>query len=110
LVEEIPIQYALLDGKNVSDTLFKGSLVELSAKGAKVQADIVGEDNLPSALTNLKLNLLTSNTPEEVSEDIYAKVLEKPAQKGSFYIYFTGTPPAVQMRLDVLYQSISAMG
>jgi adenylate cyclase len=110
LVEEIPIQYALLDGKNVSDTLFKGSLVELSAKGAKVQADIVGEDNLPSALTNLKLNLLTSNTPAEVSEDIYAKVLEKPAQKGSFYIRFTGTPPAVQMRLDVLYQSISAMG
>ena len=105
LAEEIPIQYALLDGKNVSDTLFRGSLVELSAKGAKVRADNVGEDNLPSGLTNLKFNLLTSNTPPEVSEDIYAKVLEKPAQKGSFYIRFTGIPPAVQMRLDELYQS-----
>ncbi len=110
LAKEIPIQYALLDGKDISDTLFKASLVELSAKGAKVRADNVGEDNLPSGLTNLKFNLLTSNTPPEVSEDIYAKVLEKPAQKGSFYIRFTSIPPAVQIRLDALYQSISARG
>jgi adenylate cyclase len=110
LAEEIPIQYALQDGKNVSNTLFRGSLVELSAKGAKVRADHVGEDNLPSGLTNLKFNLLTSNTPPEVSEDIYAKVLEKPAEKGSFYICFTSIPPAVKMRLDALYQSISVRG
>ncbi|HAJ61256.1 MAG TPA: adenylate/guanylate cyclase domain-containing protein [Cyanobacteria bacterium UBA8543] len=110
IAEETPIQYALLDGKNVSDSLFRGNLVELSAKGAKVRAENVGEEELPLALTNLKLNLLTSNTLPEVSEDIYAKVLEKPAQKGSFYIRFTGTPPAVQMKLDALYQSISPRG
>jgi adenylate cyclase len=103
LDEEIPIQYALLDGKNISDTLFKGSLVELSDKGAKVRSENLGEDNLPSALTNLKLNLLTSNIPAEVSEDIYAKVLQKWAERGSFYIRFTANPPAVQMRLDELY-------
>jgi len=103
LDEEIPIQYALVDGKNISDTLFKGSLVELSDKGAKVRSENLGEDNLPSALTNLKLNLLTSNIPAEVSEDIYAKVLQKWAERGSFYIRFTANPPAVQMRLDELY-------
>ena len=103
LDEEIPIQYALLDGKNISDTLFKGSLVELSDKGAKVRSENLGEDNLPLALTNLKLNLLTSNIPAEVSEDIYAKVLQKWAERGSFYIRFTANPPAVQMRLDELY-------
>ena len=103
LDEEIPIQYALLDGKNISDTLFKGSLVELSDKGAKVRSENLGEDNLPSALTNLKLNLLTSNIPAEVSEDMYAKVLQKWAERGSFYIRFTANPPAVQMRLDELY-------
>ena len=103
LDEEIPIQYALVDGKNISDTLFKGSLVELSDKGAKVRSENLGEDNLPSALTNLKLNLLTSNIPAEVSEDMYAKVLEKWAERGSFYIRFTANPPAVQMRLDELY-------
>jgi adenylate cyclase len=103
LDEEIPIQYALLDGKNISDTLFKGSLVELSDKGAKVRSENLGEDNLPLALTNLKLNLLTSNIPAEVSEDMYAKVLEKWAERGSFYIRFTANPPAVQMRLDELY-------
>lgn len=110
LAEEIRIQYALLDGKNISDTLLQGNLVELSTKGAKVRADHIQENDLPSGLTNLKLNLLTSNAPLEVSEDIYAKVLEKLAPKGSFYIRFTSTPPAVQMRLDALYQSISAKG
>ena len=103
LDEEIPIQYALVDGKNISDTLFKGSLVELSDKGAKVRSENLEEDNLPSALTNLKLNLLTSNIPAEVSEDMYAKVLQKWAERGSFYIRFTANPPAVQMRLDELY-------
>ncbi len=108
LTEEIPIQYAILDGKNISDSRFQGSLVELSAKGAKVRADNLGENELPSGLTNLKLNLLLSDTPAKVSEDIYAKVLEKLAPKGSFYIRFTATPPALQMRLDELYQSIAA--
>ncbi len=110
LAEEIPIQYAFLDGKNISDALFKGSIVELSAKGAKVRSENVREDNQPSALTNLKLNLLTSNTPAEVSEDTYVKVLETPTEPGSFYIRFTANPPAVQMRLDEIYRSISTMG
>lgn len=110
LAEAIPIQYALLDGKSISDTLFQGSLVELSAKGARVRADNVEENDLPSGLTNLKLNLLTPNSPTEVSEDMYAKVLEKLAEPGSFYIRFTANHPAVQARLDALYESISTRG
>ena len=110
LAEEIPIQYALLDGKSISDTLFQGSLVELSAKGARVRVSNVGENDLPSELTNLKLNLLTPNSPTEVSEDMYAKVLEKLAEPGSFYIRFTANHPAVQARLDALYESISTRG
>lgn len=110
LAEEIAIQYALLDGKNISDNLFKGSLVKLSAKGAKVRTDNVRGDELPSGLTNLKLNLFTSNAPAEASEDIYAKVLEKMAEPGCFYIRFTANPPAIQMRLDAIYQAISTIG
>jgi adenylate cyclase len=110
LTEEIAVQYALLDGKNISDTLFKGSLVELSAKGAKVRTANVSGDVLPSGLTNLKLNLLTSNAPVRASQDIYAKVLEKLAEPGCFYIRFTATPPAIQMRFDWLYQAISTIG
>jgi adenylate cyclase len=109
LAEEIPIQYALLDGKNVSDALFRGHLVELAAKGAKVRADNVGEDATPSPLANLKLNLFLSNLLEEAGEDSYAKVLEKLTEPGTFYIRFTAHPPTVQMRLDALYQSISVM-
>jgi adenylate cyclase len=105
--QEIPIQYSLVDGKNISENLFKGSLVELSERGAKIRSDKVGKDNLPSALTNLKLNLLTSNNSADVSEDVYAKVLEKLAESGSFYIRFTAIPPSVQMRLDKIYPWIS---
>ncbi len=106
LDEEIPIQYAILDGKNVSDTLFQGYFVRLSDKGAKVRSERVGEPNQPFALTNLKLNFLIPSNPAEVSDDFYAKVLEKLAEPGYFYIRFTANPPTVKARLDALHQSI----
>ncbi|NES87221.1 MAG: hypothetical protein F6K10_41180 [Moorea sp. SIO2B7] len=42
----------------------------------------------------------------EFSEDIYAKVLEKPADKGSFYVRFTAQPPEVKVRFDNLYEEL----
>jgi adenylate cyclase len=104
LPEAIPIQYAVLDGKHVDDTLFKASLVKLSAKEAEVHSDNVGEQRAPSPLTNIKLNLLIPNRTE-VREDIYAKVLEKPAGNDSFYIHFTAKTPAVEALLTQLYKS-----
>ena len=58
--EEIPIQYTILEEKHIGDTSFKGSFVELSAKGAKVR--VYGEESygVPSPLCNIKLNLLTA--------------------------------------------------
>jgi adenylate cyclase len=61
---------------------------------------------VPDVLSNLKLNLLTPNNQLETSEDVYAKVYEKPAEIGSFYIHFTAKPPEVEARLDVLYKLI----
>ncbi|MFB2922499.1 CHASE2 domain-containing protein [Aerosakkonema funiforme] len=103
LTEEISMQYAVLDGKNIGDTAFKGSFVKLSAKGAEVRSE---EESgfVPPALTNIKMNLLTPDS-EEVSEDIYAKVLDKSAGDGSFHIYFTAIPPAVKERLDAIYKA-----
>ncbi|MDJ0737910.1 MAG: adenylate/guanylate cyclase domain-containing protein [Nostocaceae cyanobacterium] len=106
LDEAIPIEYQLLEGKNIGEYSFNGNLVELSAKGAKVDSQNVGDKSLPSALTNIKLNFLTQYDPQWRSEDIYAKVLKGSAEPGSFYIYFTAKPPAVQARLDKLYKSI----
>ena len=107
LVEEIPLQYSVLDGKNISETLVKGSLVQLSAKEAKIRFNNLEGNFVPSGLTNIKLNLLTPNHSAKASEDIYAKVLEKRSEEGSFYIRFTALPPAVETMLDSLYKSLS---
>ena len=100
LAEEIPIQYAVMEGKNISDTLHSGRLIELSAKGAKVRSE-----NSVAPLINIRLQLLTGNTTSEVSDDIYAKVLEKPTDNGTFYIQFTASPPDLEMMLAGLYQA-----
>jgi adenylate cyclase len=103
IAEKIPLQYAILDGKHVSDTLLKGYLVEISTKGGKVITE-----NPLAALTNIKLNFLSPENSDNFSEDIYAKVLEKQSDNGSFYIYFTAMPPDVEKMLDTLYKSCAS--
>ncbi|NER32182.1 MAG: adenylate/guanylate cyclase domain-containing protein, partial [Symploca sp. SIO1C4] len=105
LSDKIEIQYKLMDGKHVSEPLFRGSLVKLSTKGAQVSVENVGEKSLPRGLNNIKLNLL-NESQGEVSEDIYAKVLDKPSTNGCFYIHFTARPPTVAARLDAIYKSL----
>jgi class 3 adenylate cyclase len=107
---EIPIQYMLLEGKHLSNTLLCGSLVQLSAKGAKVRCGNGEQQGVPDVLSNLKINLLNPNNQLETSEDVYAKVCEKPAEIGSFYIHFTAKPLEVEARLDVLYKLIQVKG
>ncbi len=99
LPEALPIQYYLLEDKHISDQIFYGKLVQLSDKGAEVEAK-----GIPPALTNLKINLLTSDV--EKGEDIYAKVTDKNSQPGNFYIYFTAKPPIIEEKLKHLYHSI----
>ncbi len=106
ITEAIPIEYTVLEEKHISKTIFKGKLTELSEKGAKICCEHMVKGDLPPAMTNIKLNLLTLHDPEWKSEDIYAKVLEKPAEHGSFYIYFTAKTPAVQARFNALYKSL----
>lgn len=103
LSESIHLYYTILEGKHVGENLFSGELIELSNKGALILA-VEGSESLPTMLTNIKLNL-KSELPE-MREDIYAKVLEKPAESGKFYIRFTSKPPAVEAKLDEVYQSI----
>ncbi|AFY80764.1 CHASE2 domain-containing protein [Oscillatoria acuminata] len=106
LSEKIPIQYTILEGKHISETRLIGHLVQLSAKGAQVRTEPGAGDIIPIGLSNLKLNLLETNS-EERQEDIYAKVLEKPAaEPHCFYIKFTAKPPAVAAYLDEVYKSI----
>lgn len=106
LVKKIPIQYIILEGKHLSNTLLHGSLVELSDKGAKVRCSYEEVIAVPEVFSNIKLNLLSYSNQLEVSEDIYAKVFDKPAEIGSFYIHFTAIPLDVEIKLNALYKSI----
>ncbi|MEW6492765.1 MAG: adenylate/guanylate cyclase domain-containing protein [Cyanobacteriota bacterium] len=100
LDEAIPIRYAILDGKHVSNVMLSGNLVKLSSKGAELRAS-----EPVAALSNIKFNLLTPNAPGSASEDIYAKVLEKPMDNGTFCIHFTSIPPNIEVILDELYHA-----
>ncbi len=105
LESDLALQYAFLDGKNVSDTSFSGSLVQLSELGGLVKCDPTGDPVVVSPMSNIKLNFVTA--PGSVSEDIYAKVTEKEAEeKGYFYIYFTAKPPDIQAMFEKLYRSL----
>lgn len=106
LPQKVPVKYTVLDGKHISDNMLPASLVELSAKGAKVQATHNGTRDIPEVMANIKLNLDFDHNGNAWSEDIYAKVLDTIADPDHFYIAFTHKPPVVADKLHHLYQSI----
>lgn len=71
--EQIPLQYTIVQGKHLNNTIFRYRLVKLSTRGAEILAESQDEDSLPLDLTNLKLNINYKDSTE-VREDIYAKV------------------------------------
>jgi adenylate cyclase len=108
LDEPIPLQYSVLEGKDISQKITFAQIIELSQKGAKIQLDTIGLDTAkslspPKALTNIKINFLNENKNVN-SEDIYAKVLEKNISHKCFFIRFTAQPPEVQKQLENMYK------
>lgn len=97
----IIINYQIVAEKQVSEQIFTGRIIQLSEQGAEVQ--INSGYPLP-ALSNLKLNLLSVNHQDQKSEDIYAKVVDKPANPGNFYLEFTFKPP---VETDILSQALA---
>lgn len=102
LPEAIPLKYAILDGKDVHNTVIEGNLVKLSAKGAQVCYNSAVNSVVLQPFTNLKLNLFLPNN-SEMSKDIYAKVLDKTPERNNFYIYFTSLPPEVEAQLHAIH-------
>jgi Predicted transmembrane sensor domain len=102
----ILLQYFILEGKHISDSILIGSLVELSEKSGLIVTE-ANNDIIPGALANLKINMKLES--DQWSDDIYAKVLEKSAEPGSFYVGFTAKPPDVEKYLNQLYQNIKLL-
>ena len=69
LPQAIPLQFTLLEGKHMGDTLFTGSLVKLSAKDGVIRSDHAVE-----SWSNIKVQLMSHNG-EELPGDLYAKVM-----------------------------------
>ncbi|HEY9691031.1 MAG TPA: adenylate/guanylate cyclase domain-containing protein [Oculatellaceae cyanobacterium] len=105
LIEEISIEYTVLEGKHIGEMMLRGSLTELSAKGAKVKPYNRRSHRVISELINIKINLLIPQNSTNTSRDIYAKVMKEPEADGSFYIHFTAKPPAISVLLENLYRS-----
>lgn len=107
LPKPLAIQYAVLQGKQVDRDLVIAQLIQISAREAEVYLE--DSNNLvPPPLTNLKMNLLLSGEDNfDDSDDIYAKVLEKPAGQNRFFIRFTNRPPKIETYLSALYESLS---
>ncbi|MBD2385848.1 CHASE2 domain-containing protein [Cylindrospermum sp. FACHB-282] len=94
----IMLEYAVLDGKDVDSTAIKGKLVKLSAKEAQIYSD---STLVLQPLTNIKLNFFMPDNAA-ASEDTYAKILDKSADKDSFYIRFTSIPPEVAAKFTII--------
>ena len=103
----IDIQYAVLQGKQVDRDLVTAKLIQISAREAEVYLEDAGS-LVPPPLTNLKMNLLSFEEDSfDDSDDIYAKVLEKPAGRNRFFIRFTNRPPRIELFFSNLYESLS---
>jgi adenylate cyclase len=90
LPEAIPLQFSLLDGKLMGDTVFTGSLVKLSAKDGEVRSEHAIE-----TWSDIKIQLM-SDKGEELPGDLYAKVMGAlPEGSQGFAVHFTSVPPEV---------------
>lgn len=107
LNEAIPIFYLIIEGKQVSDTVCKGSLVRLSHKGAEVQiSEYTSIDLMPPPHSNIQFNILNLDNKSFMSEHIYAKVLKVQESSRTFYIRFTFKPQTITEKFEAIYEKL----
>lgn len=101
LVPEVPIQYALIDGRNLIGQMVSGTLVKFSGKRAEVRSPYP----TPS-FRDIKLNLLNPRSGTSIPDDLYAKVIGQSTDAApGFYIHFTNLSPSVSALLHDLTKS-----
>lgn len=103
LPKPLLIRYTFVDGKDVGQQALDGKIIQLSPKGALVEQCGTNIGGPIAPLSNLKLNFLGRSG---TSEDLYAKVIEKVADPGYFYLRFTAKPPQISQKLEMLYQNV----
>ena len=118
LPQPLSLQYTVLEGKHIGADATRGQLICLSNKGGEIQFEGNGSIEKPTALQNIKLNFLDFETTEAdkaleetpdaiaLSEDVYAKVMEKESQGNKFYVKFTAKPPKINQKLQEIYHTL----
>ncbi|MEC4804036.1 MAG: adenylate/guanylate cyclase domain-containing protein [Jaaginema sp. PMC 1079.18] len=105
LQQPLALEYAVLEGKNISPVKVFADLVQLSQHGGQIHITD-SQQGIPPALANIKLSFLDLTIAEMESEDVYGKVLEKDSEPQSFYLKFTSKPPSINRKLAYLYESL----
>jgi PAS domain S-box-containing protein len=91
LTEEIPVSYFLVEGSQLNEEIFKGSLTKLSSKRAEVRL----ESPVP-IFSNLEM-LLTDTEGKRVDGSLQCKVASAVADSNKrFLVHFTSMSPAVE--------------
>jgi adenylate cyclase len=98
LMRQIPIQYTILEGKDVGKKWLEGTVVRLS----KNCAEIILSGSV-EILTNLKMNL--GDVDEKLSaRDFYGKVIDSGDNGQTQVVRFTSVPPEVDSYFHAFLQ------
>jgi adenylate cyclase len=103
LVNEVTIEYKVLQEKHLGNDVFKGRVVRLSPSGAEIISDAE-----IAPMTNIRIIPPINVEQAETDTGFYAKVLDRncDSQNGDrapFYIHFTTVPPEAEVWLERLY-------
>jgi len=94
LAQQLPIQFAVLEGKHVGDLRHNASIRKLAPRMAEITSQI-----LPPPLSNLRVSLYDSGA-RLITNDLYGKVLTHlSANPPVFQVNFTAIPPEAETYL-----------
>jgi PAS domain S-box-containing protein len=97
LAQAISFKYAVVEGAHLSEGMFRGRLLKLSAKAAEARL----ENPVPK-FSNLEIHL-TGTEGQEIPGVLYGKIVEPVGgSRTDFYIRFTSISPEIETFLSVL--------
>jgi adenylate cyclase len=99
---ELPIQFMLVEGKQLIGPAIRGTLVKVSGRGAEICSEVA-----IAPLCNIRIMLLSPAKSDRINEDIYAKVTDTSTDnRAGFRVHFTNISP--QMLRALLKQTIKS--
>ena len=102
ITRQIPLQYMVLEGKDVGKKGLKGSVMKLSRKCAQITLS-----ETIKVLTNIKMNL--EDVDEELgSKHFYGKVIKRSEESEHIHmVRFTAVPPEVNAYFQALRKHVA---